>query len=88
MSTPLATTNTGSSHAARPSDDIAGIFDTLRGHVRRVVPAARGVIGRVGDRIESFIGPKIKRRVKPPIVIAIVVAGLALAAAVVALIRK
>ena len=84
MPTPLATTNTRSSHAARPHDVVAGVFDALRGHVRRVVPAARGVVAR----IESFMGAKIKRRVKPPIVLALIVAGLALAAAVVALARK
>ena len=87
MSTPPTATITGSTATAQPQL-VATVFETLRGHIRRVVPAARGVVSRIGDRIESFMGAKIKRRVKPPIVLAIVVASLALAAAVVALIRK
>ena len=87
MSAPTIT-SVGPALADHPRQLVASIADAVRGHVRRVVPVARGFIGRVGDRIESYMGTKIKRRVKPPIVLAIVVAALALAAAVVALIRK
>ena len=87
MSNPTSmTTGSVASDQRRPL--VASIFDAVRSHVRRVVPAVRGIVGRFGDRVESFVGTKIKRRVKPPIVLAIVVAGLALAAAVIALIRK
>jgi hypothetical protein len=48
------------------------------------VSRARAVASRAGALAESYVGDKIKRRVKPPIVTALVIAGVALAVAVVA----
>lgn len=73
---------------ARARAILAGAYDTLRGQVRRVGDTAGGVVGRLATHAETFVGAKIQRRVKPPIVIAMVVAGIALAAAIIALVRK
>ncbi len=48
------------------------------------VSRARAVAARAGAFAESYVGEKIKRRVKPPIVTALVIAGVALAVAVAA----
>lgn len=47
---------------------------------------ARGYVDRVGGAIEGYVGNKIKARVKPPIVAALVLAGLAVGVAVVAVV--
>lgn len=47
---------------------------------------ARTYVDRVGGAIEGYVGDKIKARVKPPIVAALVLAGLAVGVAVVAVI--
>ena len=67
----------------------------VRANARRIVDAARGAVSRVrgaasrlGERAEAFVGDKIKRKVKPPIVGALVLATVALAVAIYALVRK
>lgn len=67
---------------------LANVYGTIRGHVQHVGATAGNVLGRLGSKVETFVGAKIKRRVKPPIIAAIVVAGLALAVAAIALSRK
>ena len=67
---------------------LASAYGTIRGQVRRVGATAGNVLDRLGSQVETFVGAKIKRRVKPPIIAAIVVAGLALAVAAIALSRK
>lgn len=43
---------------------------------------------RLGDVAERYVGAKIKRRVKPPILLALALGGVALAVALLVLIRK
>ncbi len=73
-------------HEARRA--LAGAYDTVRAHVRRVGDTARRTLDRVGTAAESYVGDKIKRRVKPPIVLALIAAGVALAIALVVAFRK
>lgn len=56
---------------------LAGAYRTIRTRIHRI-----------GDAAERYAGAKIKRRVKPPIVAALVVAGTALVIGVVATFRK
>jgi len=63
-------------------------YDVVRAHVRRVGDAAGRTFDRIGTAAEAYVGAKIERRVKPPIVAALVLAGVALAVAVVAVFRK
>ena len=56
---------------------------TARG--RAAVAHAGGYVRHLGDLAERYVGAKIKRRVKPPIVLALVVAGVALVVAVAAI---
>ena len=57
-------------------------------HAHQVATAtaarARTYADRLGAVAEDYVGAKIKRRVKPPIVVALVVAGAALVVALVA----
>jgi hypothetical protein len=46
--------------------------------------AARAYADRLGHLAEDYVGTKIKRRVQPPIVVALVVAGAALVVALIA----
>lgn len=78
----------GTSTITQARQILAGAYDTIRGHVRRVGATADGVLGRLGARVETYVGAKIRRRVKPPILAAILVAGIALAIAAIALTRK
>lgn len=77
------------------SEDARAAASDGRAYVHRVgqrarslagdaVTRARAVASRAGALAESYVGDKIKRRVKPPIVTALVIAGVALAVAVVA----
>lgn len=61
---------------------------TVQANVRRVGDVARRSLDRVSDAAERYVGAKIKRRVKPPIVMALAVAGVALAVALIAVVRK
>jgi len=63
-------------------------YSTVQANVRRVGDVAHRRLDRVADAAERYVGAKIKRRVKPPIVMALAVAGVALAVAVIALGRK
>ncbi len=63
-------------------------YDTVRANVRRVGDAANRTFDRVSGAAERYVGEKLKRRVKPPIVIALTLAGVALAVAIVAMVRK
>jgi hypothetical protein len=65
-----------------------GAYDTVRTHARRVGTMATRTFDRVGAAAESYVGEKVKRRVKPPIVVALVAAGVALIVAIVAVLRK
>ncbi len=67
---------------------LASSYDTVRAHARRLEGAARRTLDRVGTAAESYVGDKIKRKVKPPIVAALLVAGVAVVIAIVALVRK
>lgn len=67
---------------------LASAYDTVRTHVHRVGDTARRTFDRVGTAAESYVGTKIKRRVKPPIVAALAAAGVALAIALIAVFRK
>jgi hypothetical protein len=60
----------------------------IRDDVRRLVAYARRAAGRAGAAVERVASAKIERKVKPPIVAALVAAGLALVVAVVAAFRK
>lgn len=57
-------------------------------HAREVATATAARAGAYADQLgavaEDYVGAKIKRRVKPPIVVALVVAGAALVVALVA----
>lgn len=67
---------------------LMGAYDTVRAHVRKVGDSARRTLDRVGTAAESYVGAKIKRRVKPPILAALALAGVALAVALVVAFRK
>ena len=67
---------------------LLGAYHTVREHVRRLGDAAGHTLDRVGAAAESYVGEKIKRRVQPPIVVALVAAGIALAVALAAVFRK
>ncbi len=67
---------------------LARTYDTVRAHVHRIGDAARHTFDRIGTAAESYVGGKIERRVKPPIVAALLAAGVALAVALVAVFRK
>ena len=67
---------------------LLGAYDTVREHVRHLGGAARRTLDRVGAAAESYVGDKIKRRVQPPIVAALVAAGIAMVVALVAVFRK
>lgn len=88
MSTSSTATTAGSAVADLLPSRVTDVLQRVRGRVGRVAPAARGLVRRLGGRLESFVSAKIKRRIKPPIMLALVLAGLALAAATVALLRK
>ena len=62
-------------------------YDTVRANLRRVGDSAGRVVARAGAIGEKYVGEKIKRRVKPPIVLALAVAGVALIVALVAVFR-
>lgn len=51
-----------------------------------LITRARSYVDRVGGAVESYVGKKIEARVKPPIVAALVLAGLAVGVAVVAVV--
>jgi hypothetical protein len=67
---------------------LANAYDTVRAHARRIEGAARRTLDRVGTAAESYVGDRIKRRVKPPIVAALLAAGVAVVVSIVALVRK
>lgn len=67
---------------------LSNAYETVRAHARRIEGAARRTLDRVGTAAESYVGDKIKRKVKPPIVAALLAAGVAVVVAVVALARK
>ncbi len=57
----------------------------VAGKVGRAVAAP---LGRLGDLAERYVAAKIKRRVKPPILAALLIAGVAVVVAAFALARK
>jgi len=67
---------------------LAGAYDTVRAHARKLRDAASRTIDRVVTAAETYVSTKIKRKVKPPIVAALVAAGLALVVAIVAVFRR
>ncbi len=63
-------------------------YTNVRANVGRLRDTAGQALDRLGTYAESYVATKIKRRVKPPIVVALVLAGVALAVALVAVFRK
>ena len=61
------------------------VTSRTRAAARAAVAHASGYARHLGDLAERYVGAKIKRRVKPPIVLALVVAGVALVVAVAAI---
>ena len=86
MSTPSTHPFPATMNEARRA--LVGAYATVRSHVRRVGDAAGRTLDRVGTAAETYVGAKIKRRVKPPIVVALIVAGVALVVALVAAFRR
>ncbi len=60
------------------------LADRARATAGQVADHARAYAGRLGAVAERYVGDKIKRRVQPPIVTALVIAGAALALAIIA----
>ena len=67
---------------------LTGAYDTVRAHARKLGDTARRTFDRVGAAAESYVGEKIKRKVKPPIVAALALAGVALVVALAVAFRK
>lgn len=72
----------------RVRDLLAGAHDTVLGEARRVGAGARRTLDRVGAAVESYAEAKIARKVKPPILVALLAAGVALVVALIAAFRK
>jgi len=70
--------------AARARVVVREAFDHAHEVVTASAARARGYADRLGAVAEDYVGAKIKRRVKPPIVVALVVASAALVVALVA----
>jgi hypothetical protein len=81
-SLPFSSTVTDARHA------LTSAYDTLRTQVRRIGDTALHNLDRAGTAIERYAATKIERRVKPPIVIALVAAGVAVLFAVAAAFRR
>lgn len=64
---------------------VAGAFGVAAAKVRHAIAAPLRRLGAVAER---YVGAKIKRRVQPPILVAIVVGAVALIVAIVAAARK
>lgn len=69
---------------ARTRAVVRDAFDQARQVATATAARARTYADRLGAVAEGYVGAKIKRRVKPPIVVALVVAGAALVVALVA----
>lgn len=76
-------------------DHVRTLGDTARGPVAgafgvaaKVRHAIAAPLRRLGAVAERYVGAKIKRRVQPPILVAIVVGAVALIVAIVAAARK
>lgn len=67
---------------------LVNAYDTVRAHVRKLGDSARQTFDRVGTAVERYAAAKIERKVKPPILAALVAAGAALVVALVAVFRK
>lgn len=83
---PFRSTVTNTANDARRV--LAGAYDTLRAHVRQIGDTAGRTLDRIGTAAERYASTKIERRVKPPIVIALVTAAAALVIGLVAAFRK
>lgn len=76
-------------HVRRLDEATRGpVTRTIRAGAATLRTAVAGPLQRLGDLAERYVGAKIKRRVKPPILAALLVGGLALAVALFALSRK
>ncbi|MBE7448591.1 MAG: hypothetical protein HS111_06825 [Kofleriaceae bacterium] len=83
---PFRSTFAGTARDARRV--LASAYDTLRAHVRRIGDTAGRTLDRIGTAAESYVGARVKARVKPPIVVALVTAAAALVVGLVAAFRK
>lgn len=63
-------------------------YATVRATVRRIGGAATRSLDHVTGAAERYVGAKLERRVKPPIVAALAIAGVALVVALIAVVRK
>lgn len=66
----------------------ADAYQTVHAHARRIEGAARRTFDRIGTAAEAYVGKKIERKVKPPIVAALLAAGVAVVVAIIALVRR
>ena len=67
---------------------LAAAYEAVRDQVRGLGTRARETLDRVGDAAERYASVKIERRVKPPILAALILGGAALTVALVAVLRK
>ena len=67
---------------------LADAYEAVREQVRGLGTRARETLDRVGDAAERYASVKIERRVKPPVLAALILGGAALTVALVAALRK
>jgi hypothetical protein len=67
---------------------LTSAYETLRTQVRRIGDTALHNLDRAGNAVERYAATKIERRVKPPIVVALVAASVAVIVAVIAAFRR